>query len=115
MQLSKLTVTTQAKPIVFDANNGQALRFGHFPFKLGNMRKDRDWYPHLRSDGLVMASTDGAICVFNPETGCGLLNLKGEYFPHLSPRLGAKWFQFPAEFVALCVSGGMINPKVNCF
>jgi hypothetical protein len=31
------------------------------------------------------------------------LNTKGEYFPHLSPALGAKPYEFPAEFVRLAL------------
>lgn len=71
--------------------------------KLGRMRKPQQFivYPSSRTDNddLVVQS-DKSIGRFNPETGKGVLNTKGQYFPHLSL---ASEFQFPMDFVKECI------------
>jgi hypothetical protein len=71
--------------------------------KLATMRKPRDWSVSPVDDGSIMVQTNGAIGQFNFRSRQGVLNTKGEYFPHLSPALGAKPYEFPAEFVRLCL------------
>lgn len=72
--------------------------------KLGTMRKARDWSIQPVDDGeTIIVQGDGAIGTFNFRTRQGRLNIRGEYFVHLSPALGAKPYEFPAEFVRLCL------------
>jgi hypothetical protein len=71
--------------------------------KLATMRKPRDWSVSPVDDGSIMVQADGAIGQFDFRSRKGILNTKGEYFPHLSPALGAKPYEFPAEFVRLCL------------
>lgn len=71
--------------------------------KLAAMRKPRDWSVSPVDDGSIMVQADGAIGQFNFRSRKGILNTKGEYFLHLSPALGAKPYEFPAEFVRLCL------------
>lgn len=71
--------------------------------KLAGQRKSRDWCVSPVDDGTIMVQGDGCIGQFDFRTRAGILNTKGEYFPHLSPALGAKSYEFPAEFVRLCL------------
>lgn len=71
--------------------------------KLGNMRKPRDWLVRPTDDGRIMVQAENAIGLFDFRTRQGVLNTKGGYFPHLNPMLGAKPFEFPAEFVSACL------------
>lgn len=71
--------------------------------KLAGQRKPRDFSVHLRSDELLLVQGDGCIGTFDFRTRKGVLNTKGEYFPHLHPSMGARPFEFPAEFVKLCL------------
>jgi hypothetical protein len=72
--------------------------------KLGTMRKARRWTVNRRDDGLIVVQAEGAIGAFRPDTGRGLLNVRGGYYVHLAPSLGAKPFTFPPEFVAACIA-----------
>lgn len=71
--------------------------------KLGSMRKERDWSVSPSEGDKIMVQSDGAIGLFDWRTGNGVLNTKGGYFPHLSPALGAKPFEFPKDFVVECM------------
>ena len=74
--------------------------------KLGKMRKPQSFtvYPRSTSakpgDNRIIVQSNKSIGMFDPETGEGVLNTKGSYFPHLA--LGAP-FQFPTEFVKACI------------
>ena len=72
--------------------------------KLSKMRKPQSFtiYPRSTStsDNDIIVQSDKSIGKFNPETGEGVLNTKGSYFPHLAFALP---FQFPADFVQACV------------
>lgn len=72
--------------------------------KLGRMRKPQDFTVQPVNDGehLIVQSAK-SIGRFNMRTGEGVLNIKGCYFPHLNPFLGAEPFTFPPEFVADCL------------
>jgi hypothetical protein len=74
----------------------------HITAKLGNMRKPQEFivYP---GEGDLIVQSDKSIGKFNRETGKGVLNTRGAYFPHLTMILGAKEYQFPMEFVIACV------------
>jgi hypothetical protein len=71
--------------------------------KLGTQRKAQTYTVMPTSDGKIMVQSDKAIGEFYPQTGKGMLNIKGSYYPYLSRRLGAVEYQFPADFVAECV------------
>lgn len=71
--------------------------------KIGNLRKERTFSVQPQSDGNICVQADGVIGVFDFRTRKGVLNTKGGYFPHLSAALGARPFEFPAEFVAACL------------
>jgi hypothetical protein len=73
--------------------------------KLATMRKPQEFsvHPYGRED-LIHVQSDKSCGVFDFKTGLGLLNMKGSYFAHLSPTMGAKTFQFPADFVAACLA-----------
>lgn len=74
--------------------------------KLPGQRKEREWvvYP-WDGEGPVTVQTDGAIVAVDLKnartdgTASGVGNLKGEYFHHLSPSMGAHSMEFPASFV----------------
>ena len=74
--------------------------------KFANMRKAQRFtvYPRSTSaradDNRIIVQSDKSIGMFDPATGAGVLNTKGQYFPHLS---FAVPFQFPAEFVQACI------------
>jgi hypothetical protein len=72
--------------------------------KLGNQRKARRWLVSPCSDGTMMVQASDCIGQFWPQTGKGMLGLKGGYFLHLHPAMGAKPFTFPQEFVAECMA-----------
>jgi len=67
--------------------------------KLGNMRKEQEFLPQKTDKGNYVVQSDKSIGIFD-DTGKGVLNTRGCYFPHLNPALGAKPYQFPAWFVA---------------
>jgi hypothetical protein len=67
------------------------------------MRKPQNFSVAPMSDGRIMIQSDKSIGMFDPETGAGVLNIRGCYFPHLHAALGAKPITFPADFVAECV------------
>ena len=72
--------------------------------KLAGQRKARTWSVQPTSiEGCLIVQADGAIGRFDFRTRKGVLNTKGGYFPHLDARLGAKPFEFPAEFVKLAL------------
>jgi hypothetical protein len=71
--------------------------------KLAGQRKARDWSVSPVDDGSILVQGDGCIGQFDFRTRRGVLNTKGEYFLHLSAALGAKRYEFPAEFVRLCL------------
>lgn len=72
--------------------------------KLGNMRKPQEFtvYPFNKVDGTLTIQSDKSIGTFDANTGKGLLNTKGCYFPHLTVVMGAKPYQFPMELVQEC-------------
>ena len=74
----------------------------HITAKLGNMRKSQEFLVQLSDKGNFVVQSDKSIGMFDMQTGKGVLNTKGFYFPHLSPALGAQPYQFPEEFVAEC-------------
>lgn len=80
----------------------------HFPevtAKLHTMRKPQEFSIFPVNDGKhIIVQSDKSIGKFDFRTGKGVLNVKGAYFPHLSPLLGAFEYQFPAEFVAACLA-----------
>jgi len=67
--------------------------------KLGNMRKAQEFIAQKTDKGNYLVQSDKSIGMFDT-SGEGVLNIKGSYFPHLSPVLGAKPYQFPEWFVA---------------
>jgi hypothetical protein len=72
--------------------------------KLAGQRKARDWSVQPEDNGEhVVVQADGAIGRLNIKTRKGVLNTRGEYFLHLSAALGAKPYEFPAEFVRLAL------------
>lgn len=71
--------------------------------KLDKMRKPRRWSVMPTDRDTLIVQAENAIGEFNFRTRDGILNTTGGYFPHLHPALGAKRFEFPAEFVALCL------------
>jgi hypothetical protein len=71
--------------------------------KLAGQRKARDWSIQPVDDGTIIVQADGAIGQLDFRTRRGVLNTRGEYFPHLSAALGAKPYEFPAEFVRLAL------------
>lgn len=72
--------------------------------KLGGQRKARQWSVQPVDTGELIVQTEGAIGKFWPQTGKGVLNLKGGYFPHLAAFMGATEFEFPEAFVAACMA-----------
>ena len=71
--------------------------------RLAGQRKARDWIIMPQDDGAIIAQADGAIGRFDFRTRQGVLNTRGEHFPPLSPLMGAKPYEFPAEFVRLAL------------
>ena len=88
--------------------------------KLGKMRKPQEFIVCPRSsntDNNIVIQSDKSTGMFDPKTGKGVLNIKGCYFAHLNPILGAKPFVFPPEFVKWCIdnqpkSGDLIGGAV---
>ena len=70
--------------------------------KLGNMRKPQDFivYPQSGSTDVIIVQSDKSIGMFDPDTGKGKLNTRGNYFPHLHY---GQVYQFPKEFVKECI------------
>lgn len=71
--------------------------------KLQRMRKPQDFvvYPKSRTDnGDLVVQSDKSIGRFDPETGKGVLNVRGPFFAHLSQ---ASPFTFPMDFVEACI------------
>lgn len=77
------------------------MRFKVVNFKFQGQRKEREYVivPGNGPSENVIFQGEGVIGSVNLTTGKGILNTKGEYFIHLNACLGAKPFQFPAEFV----------------
>ena len=71
--------------------------------KIGNMRKPQRFHVSPTDDNRIMIQSDKSIGLFDFRTRQGILNTKGSYFPHLNPSLGAKRYEFPAEFVQACL------------
>ncbi len=69
--------------------------------KLGNMRKEQNFSVQRDQNGIYMVQSDKSIGRFDGK-GRGWINFKGAYFHHLTFFLGAKAFDFPAEFVQEC-------------
>lgn len=67
--------------------------------KIGRQRKARDFIAFKDDKGNIIAQGDDCIFQINPETREAVYNLKGGYFPHLSPLLGAKAGKVPQEFI----------------
>lgn len=71
--------------------------------KLGNMRKEQEFTVYPQNDPeIVTVQSDKSIGQFfitGENKGKGLLNIKGSYFPHLSPNMGAISYTFPEDFV----------------
>jgi hypothetical protein len=66
------------------------------------MRKAQNWTVYPRKAGeLITVQSDKSIGQLFPETGKGILNTKGCYFPDL---LTAPRFDFTKEFVDLCLA-----------
>jgi hypothetical protein len=79
-----------------------------FSAKLGKMRKPQEFVAFIdNATGKIIVQSDKSIGLFDPETGKGILNIKGSYFIHLNVVLGAKPFQFPPDFVEMA--------KTACF
>ena len=70
--------------------------------KLGKMRKPQEFVVMPSDDGMLIVQSDKSIGKFDPETGEGVLNVKGTYFMHLNECMGAAQYQFPTEFVEEC-------------
>ena len=82
--------------------------------KLDTMRKPRRWSVMAQDDGRILVQADNGIGMFDPATGRGLLNIRGQYFPHLHPSMGAKVYVFPADFIAECRAALDANgPETN--
>ncbi len=79
------------------------MSFRNVTAQLGNMRKPQEFtvYPKT-GDGRIIVQSDKSIGQFDPETGKGVLNTRGCYFPHLSGALGAQEYDFPDDFVEKC-------------
>jgi hypothetical protein len=71
-----------------------------FTAKLGKMRKPQEFVAFTNGSQITVQSNK-SIGSFDPETGEGILNIKGCYFIYLNPILGAEKFQFPPEFVEM--------------
>jgi hypothetical protein len=69
----------------------------------GNMRKPQEFIVLPTSDDNIVVQSDKSIGMFDPETGRGVLNTKGKYFPHLTPAGGAQPFTFPRDFITACL------------
>jgi len=69
--------------------------------KLANMRKPQRFWPQRDQNQVYMVQSDKSIGRFDGQ-GRGILNTTGAYFMHLSHFMGAKAYQFPAEFVQEC-------------
>ena len=66
--------------------------------KIERLRKPRDLIAYM--DGkYIIAQGDNVIFKINPENGLAIYNLKGEYFLHLNPAMGAKFGRVPREFI----------------
>lgn len=70
--------------------------------KLGNMRKPQEFVVTRTDKGRYIVQSDKSIGAFGDDS-FGLLNIKGCYFTHLNQELGAKPYQFPAQFVSECI------------
>ena len=69
--------------------------------KIGTMRKPQEFSAHPIGTGdKILVQSDKSIGVFDFRTGKGVLNTKGNLFPHLAAVAGAKPYTFPADFVA---------------
>lgn len=71
--------------------------------KLAGQRKERSFSVSPTSEGKIMVQAEGCIGEFDFRTRKGVFNTKGGYFLHLSKALGARDFEFPAEFVRLAL------------
>lgn len=89
----------------------------HVTAKLGTMRKPQQFTVTRTDQSNYIVQSDKSIGMFDPVTRVGLLNQTGHYFPHLSPALGAKRYEFPPDFVQECqesrvLKGDEIGPGV---
>lgn len=71
--------------------------------KLAGQRKERTFTVQPTDDDRIIVQADGCIGSFDVRTGKGVLNTKGQYFAHLNKIMGAVEFEFPKEFVRLCL------------
>jgi hypothetical protein len=71
--------------------------------KLAGQRKARTWSVRPADDGSIYVQADDATGRFDFRTRKGVLGLKGSTFLHLNRALGAIDFEFPEEFVRLCL------------
>jgi hypothetical protein len=73
-----------------------------FSAKLGKMRKPQEFIAFASSSNDrtdIIVQSDKSIGRLDPNTGKGVLNIKGCYFIHLSKFMGAEDFDFPSDFV----------------
>lgn len=90
-----------------------------FEAKLGKMRKPQRFvtYPRKSATEPIVIQSDKAIGKFDPKTGEGVMNFRGQYFLHLSAALGAERFTLPADVLKLAIDVGAVNGDgiVNLF
>ena len=97
----------------------------HIVCKLGNMRKEVEWvvYPLPKDEPdskLVSIQSDHRYCVFDKETGKGLLSKhcgSGAYSIHAHPSLGATPITVPKDIIEKALaarpkSGDQIGPGI---
>jgi len=66
--------------------------------KFGRQRKPRSLIA-FEADGKIIAQGEDCIFEIDPKNKEAIYNLKGGYFPHLSPLLGAQKGKVPQEFI----------------
>lgn len=73
--------------------------------KLGSMRKPQTFivFNSNTDNNKIIIQSDKSIGMFDKNTGEGVLNIKGSYFLHLNPIMGAKKFIFEPEFLKNCL------------
>jgi len=67
--------------------------------KIGRLRKPRELIAFMDDQGRIIAQGDDVIFMVDPVTREAVYNLKGGYFMHLNPLMGAKVARVPQEFV----------------
>lgn len=84
------------------------MRIKTFEAKLANMRKPQEFvvYPRKNHADTIKIQSDKSIGQFDPVTGEGVLNTKGQYFVHLA--MGVP-YTLPADVLALALQCGVVN------